>query len=115
MGGSLITLGARSALQGNHGMREGGGGHGYGPARPAGNGARHAGGASPGATCPDKLKLGAREPWEEVDGEKVEGKAAAVESGQGPAWTRGKKLLFWVVGGGMGRVSRVCDFLAWST
>lgn len=79
-GGSLITLGARSALQGNRGMREGGGSHGY---RPAGNGARRAGGASPGATCPDKLRLGASEPWEEVEGEKVEGEAASVESSRG--------------------------------
>lgn len=102
-GGSLITLRARSAVQGNCGMKEGGGSHGYGP---AGNGARRAGGASPGATCPDKLRLGACEPWEEVEGEKVEGEAASVESSQGPAWTRGKKLLSRV-GDGIGRVSRV--------
>ena len=29
----------------------------------------HAGGAIPGPACPDKLRLGAWEPWEKVDGE----------------------------------------------
>lgn len=53
---------------------------------PAGNGARRAGGASPGDTCPDKLRLGARELWEAVEGEEVEREeAASAESSQGPA------------------------------
>lgn len=30
----------------------------------------HAGGAIPGPACPDKLRLGAWEPWEKVDGRK---------------------------------------------
>ena len=43
----------------------------------------HAGGAIPRPACPDKLRLGAWEPWEKVDGEEV----AQAESGQGPAQT----------------------------